>query len=76
MSASAGIEGPPLRRVLGQRACPGALNVLLGAGALHFGVCPSLMNNGAGTAADAGASPLNSARWLRDVAQRFRDDPP
>jgi hypothetical protein len=54
---------------------PRALTVLLGTGALLFGACTSLRNSGTGTAADVGASPLSSARWFRDTAQRFRDEP-
>jgi hypothetical protein len=53
---------------------PRTLDVLLGAGALHFGACPRLRSSGTGTAADVGASPLRSARLSLDAAQRFRDE--
>jgi hypothetical protein len=44
---------------------PWTFNVLLGTGVLHFGACPGLMNSGAGTVVEGGASPLNSARLSR-----------
>jgi len=52
---------------------PRALTVLLGTGALLFGTCPCFGSR-AGTAEASGASPLGSARWSRDAAQRFRDE--
>ena len=53
---------------------PRTLIVLLGTGALLFGACPRL-RSGTGTAADSRASPLRSARWSRDAAQRFCHEP-
>jgi len=75
MNTSAAIADPLLRRAFGRWACPSDPQRTVGTGALHFGACPSLMNSGTGTAADVGASPLNSARWSRDAAPRFRDEP-
>jgi hypothetical protein len=53
---------------------PRTLTVLLGTGALLFGVCPR-QRSGTGTATDGGASPLASTRRSRGSIQRFRDEP-
>jgi len=58
----------------GQRARPSDAPRTVGASALLVGACPRL-SSGTGTAADVGASPLSSAHWSRDAAQRFRDEP-
>ncbi len=74
MNTSATIADPLLRQAFGQRARPSDSHRTVGAGALLFGACPR-SGGGTGTVADGGASPLGSARWSRDAAQQFRDEP-
>ncbi len=50
-------------------------DIPLGTGALLFGVCPSLRSRGTGTAAEGGASPLDSECPSRFASARLRDEP-